>query len=106
VGEELANSAGDALADTRERLQPHEPVRPIDLVDRVARRPNRSGRSEVCADAEWIRSLIAEEASYLFQTSGDVLVDRMHLAVSTTGSSKPLSDVESDLTGRAADGTG
>jgi hypothetical protein len=76
--EQLADGAGDALADVRQLLEPFQSTLPKELVQGLAHQANGIGRATIRAHPERVRALISKQVRGFFQAAGDLFVDPLH----------------------------
>jgi hypothetical protein len=75
VRQQLADRAGDGLADVRHLLQPVEAAIPKDVVQRLLRGPDARSRAKVRSDSESVGTLVLQQPGCLLKTSGHLLID-------------------------------
>lgn len=78
VRQQLANRAGNGLADVRYLLQPVEAAIPKDLVQRLLHGPDARRRAAVRFDSESIGALVPQQPGCLLKTSRYLLIDVVH----------------------------
>jgi hypothetical protein len=94
VRQQLANRAGDGLADVRHLLQPVEAAIPKDLVQRLLLGPDARSRAEIRSNSESVGTLVLQQPGCLLKTSGHLLIDAVHHTSPLNGSSKQRSAVD------------
>ena len=75
VQEQIANRAGNALADAGQGLQPREAVPREDFGDGLGESADGGGGVAIGFDAETIRPLLGQNGGHLLEAAGDIVIE-------------------------------